>query len=483
VVGWNVANRAGLLESDTFIQITEHDALGRMTTLYNWHRDTAGQPGNSDRVAVYVPAYDARGALQSETLHVRATKRPGAGGRPSFESDADVRRKVQAITSVTRNAKGQKTTLVLGNRTTTRYDYDPENFRQRHLYTRRGAGFAADCAGDPDAARPARPCGVQNLHYTYDPSGNVTHVQDDAQDTIWFANQQVEPSNDFTYDALYRLIEATGRENDAAIGAPSHAEGKWPAGRFPSGGATRTYTQRYRYDRVGNFLSVRHIAPGVPGRPDGGWTREYDYAFSDTANQPASNRLWQTWLGGDRSNAVTYRPDDHGNMLNLDKTAPGLDIRWDWRDMIRALDLVGGGDAFYNYSIDKQRTRKRLQRNGGTSSACCLSTTSSLRAAPPSQVRTVFALANRRCSVTSTATTSARSAASSTPRRRSSPTRSTTPTARAPSAYWNRPSKRPPSDTATRVWNATRRAVLTITARAIAPTGWHGGVAPTRPGW
>ena len=33
VVDWNVADRASLLDEETFIQITEHDALGRMTTL------------------------------------------------------------------------------------------------------------------------------------------------------------------------------------------------------------------------------------------------------------------------------------------------------------------------------------------------------------------------------------------------------------------------------------------------------------------
>ena len=54
-------------------------------------------------------------------------------------------------------------------------------------------------------------------------------------------------------------------------------------------------------------------------------------------------------------------------MLNLANTAPGLDIRWDWRDMIRALDLDGGGDACYSYGIDKQRTRKHIERNGGGS--------------------------------------------------------------------------------------------------------------------
>ncbi|MEK6675309.1 MAG: RHS repeat-associated core domain-containing protein, partial [Planctomycetota bacterium] len=363
IVDWSLADRGTLLKQEMFIQITEHDALGRMIRHYNWHRDTPGQPGHNSRVAVYVPKYNERGVLESETLHVQAVKRPGANGRASFDPHADTKKNVQAIKRITWNAKGQKLSLELGNGTTTRYTYDSETFRLTQLYTRRDMRFGSDCAGDPDASRPARPCGVQNLHYTYDPVGNITHIQDDAQQTVWFANQQVEPSNDYIYDALYRLIEATGRENSAAVGAPPHREGPWSTGSIPSPDATRNYTQRYGYDSVGNVITMQHIAANFPGEPDGSWTRDYAYAFDDPA-QPASNRLWQTWESGDRTKAVTYRHDPHGNMLNLAKTEPGLDIRWDWRDMIRALDLQGGGDAFYNYGIDKQRTRKCLKRNG-----------------------------------------------------------------------------------------------------------------------
>lgn len=364
VVDWDVADRATLLETETFLQITEHDALGRATTIYSWHRDDAGQPGSSSRVAVIVPRYNARGLVEAETLHVRASKQTDAAGRVSFTPDADAARNVDAVKRVTWDAKGQKLSLELGNGTTNRYTYDPATFRLVHLYTRREGGFAGDCAGDPDDARPARPCGVQNLHYTYDPVGNVTHIQDDAQDTIWFANQQVEPSADYLYDALYRLIEATGRENAAAVGAPPHVEGAWSTNSFPSADTTRNYTERYRYDEVGNVTSVRHIAAAFPGQPSGSWTREYAYAFDDSA-APASNSLWQTWVGGNRGNAVTYRHDTHGSMLNLAETAPALDIRWDWHDLVRALDLQGGGDAFYSYGVDKQRTRKRLERTGG----------------------------------------------------------------------------------------------------------------------
>ena len=346
LVDWNVTDRDALLELETFIQITEHDALGRTTTSYNWHRDVDLQPGHSDRVAVYVPVYNQRGVLQSETLHVQATKHPGADGRPAFTPHADVKKNLQAIKDVAWDAKGQKLKLELGNGTTTRYAYDPATFRLVHLVTERVTSS------------------VQDLRFTYDPVGNITHIQDDAQDTIFFANQQVEPSSDYVYDALYRLIEATGRENAAAVGPPAQPEGNWPSGVFPSPESTRNYTQRYRYDAVGNVLTMQHSAPTFPGQLAGGWTRDYAYAFDDPT-QPASNRLWQTWEGGTRSKAVTYRHDPHGSMLNLAATAPGVDVRWDWRDMIRALDLGGGGNAFYNYGADKQRTRKHLKRIGG----------------------------------------------------------------------------------------------------------------------
>ena len=54
-------------------------------------------------------------------------------------------------------------------------------------------------------------------------------------------------------------------------------------------------------------------------------------------------------------------------MLNLNQ-APvdwGLDIQWDWRDMIRGFDCIGGGLARYQYGIDKQRTRKHITRISG----------------------------------------------------------------------------------------------------------------------
>ena len=130
----------------------------------------------------------------------------------------------------------------------------------------------------------SRACGLQNLHYTYDPAGNITHIQDDAQQTIYFENKRVEPSNDYTYDALYRLIQASGREHLGQVGVPMPIRRRCRlepvsavrAGlRIPSdGNAMGTYVERYVYDAVGNFLQMQHRGSD-PAHP--GWTRAYDY--------------------------------------------------------------------------------------------------------------------------------------------------------------------------------------------------------------
>src|SRR6185436_11322959 len=107
---------------------------------------------------------------------------------------------------------------------------------------------------------------VQNLHYTYDPAGNITHIQDDAQQAIYFRNKLVEPSSDYTYDALYRLIQASGREHlGQANGAPKPPTSPEAFNAFHTrldhpgnGNAMGTYLERYVYDAVGNPLEMQH---------------------------------------------------------------------------------------------------------------------------------------------------------------------------------------------------------------------------------
>ena len=135
-----------------------------------------------------------------------------------------------AVINIDYNEKGQRVLIQYGNGAETRYSYDPETFRLIHLYTRRGATFNEDCGDEPPRFKsPEKPpqgkqCGLQNIHYTYDPAGNITTIRDDAQQTIYFNGQVVRPDADYTYDAIYRLIKAHGREH---VGHASQPQTTW----------------------------------------------------------------------------------------------------------------------------------------------------------------------------------------------------------------------------------------------------------------
>lgn len=343
-IDWNITDPATYLEQkkETFIQITEYDALNRMTKLFNWHR--TGKP-----VAVYIPAYGERGVLKSERLIVGADKDSSPEGyRGGTEN--------KAIQDIRYDAKGQRQYLKLGNGVTTTYTYDQETFRLVNLHSTRG--IVETCA-DGTRSMFTDDRIIQDLHYWYDPVGNITEITDPAFRTTHSNGQAVKPINQYEYDALYRLIKATGRENGSASGAPTNIEDAPLTKDFPciADNAFRNYIQRYQYDSVGNIKQMRHEAGSL-----GSWTRDYAYAFDDST-QPASNRLWQTWTGGERTNAVTYGYDSHGSMLNLARTDPRYDLQWDHRDMISSINLGGGGAAFYQYDSGKQRTRKYIEKN------------------------------------------------------------------------------------------------------------------------
>lgn len=335
VIDWQSKSPKEQLEAETFTQITTSDALNRPTRIYNWHR------GDGTRVAVYEPAYNERGVLVSETLDIGATKTAG-GHIPSSNGPTNV------IVDIRYNAKGQKESARSGNGTVTTYNYDPQTFRLVRLMTTRPvfAKGGLTLLKDPSV--------LQDLNYTYDPIGNTTEIRDDAFQPTFFQNQQVDAVSRYTYDAIYRLTESTGRENFLASGAPRQFEDDSLPVLFPvsTTDALRNYTQSYNYDSAGNLQQMRHVS--VPRQ----WTRNYTNAFD-------SNRLSQTWEGSNPIGAVKYRYDAHGNMLNLETVSADQSIRWDYRDMIRAFNLLGGGWSYYNYDAARQRTRKVMENQNG----------------------------------------------------------------------------------------------------------------------
>ena len=278
------------LNNEIFATQTTYDALNRPVTVT--------QPDNS----VIAYTYDKGGLLQSVALTGSATA---------------------SIQNITYNSKGQREDIYYGNNTKTKYYYHPLNFRITRILTTRNNGQDI----------------LQDLNYTYDSVGNITKIEDNAQQTFYFNNQVVAPTGTYQYDALYRLIQATGREL-TALQMPIHED-------FPNslpcpntaGNAMQNYTHNYQYDKLGNMLQMQSV---------GNWTRDYVY------NNPMTNN----YLLGHGSGTV-YTYDAHGNML----TMPHLtSMVWDYLDQLQSASN-GTFTSYYNYNAEGNRTRKVVVKN------------------------------------------------------------------------------------------------------------------------
>jgi RHS repeat-associated protein len=257
------------------------------------------------------------------------------------------------VRNINYNAKGQRELIEYGNGATTAYEYDPLTFRLRRLQTVKGGKR------------------LQDLFYTYDPVGNISYIRDDAQQTIYFRNRQVEPSSDYKYDAIYRLIEATGREHLGQIGGqPNPPTAPDAFNQFHTGldqpgdgNAMGTYLESYIYDAMGNILKLRHRGSD-PAHP--GWTRVYAYdEASLIESNKTSNRLSSTQVGSGPLERYAY--DAHGSMT----TMPHLSLmRWNYLDRLEATawQVVNSGSpetTYYVYDAGGQRVRKVTERQAG----------------------------------------------------------------------------------------------------------------------
>jgi len=310
-----------LLESEVFTASSTYDALSRpiLTTL-------------PDKTVVR-PTYNEGNGLDKLEAQIR-----GIGAFRTFLEKQDY------------DAKGQRQFAEYGNGLVTKYFYDPQTFRLTNLLTHKKGD-------DPNTAA------LQNLHYHFDPVGNITQIRDDAQQTHYFKNAVVSPMQTFEYDALYQLIRATGRESAGLNPAqPTHGDvpALTPVPHTNDANAVRLYTQTYQYDDLGNITRMQHVTPGGAGN----WTRHYRYAF-DTNPADRTNRLIGTNRPNEQDGSINdtqYLYDLHGNMTRM----PHLQaMDWNYLDQLRHVDLGGGGDAWYVYSVGGQRIRKVIERNGG----------------------------------------------------------------------------------------------------------------------
>jgi RHS repeat-associated protein len=363
------------LDAETFEGSTRYDALNRPIQSIVPHSSLARAKRN-----VVQPVFNDANLLERVEVWLEHAAEPAALLDPAVDTSSPV-----GVANIDYDAKGQRQRIDYRNGVSTFYDYDPLTFQLTRLYTRRGVAFTGDCDNPqpppstiaaPDTPLQGEACGLQNLHYTYDPAGNITHIQDDAQQTIYFRNRRVEPSNDYTYDALYRLIQASGREH---LGQRANGDRNPPTApdafdAFHSrldhpgnGNAMGAYIERYVYDAVGNFLQIHHRGSDPA---HAGWTRTYDYVETSLIEDGSvgallktSNRLSRTTLNPNGANPLVepYEHDAHGNIVrmpHLGSGLPGPNTRWDYKDQLHRADLGGGGAAFYVYDTSGQRLRK-----------------------------------------------------------------------------------------------------------------------------
>ncbi len=232
------------------------------------------------------------------------------------------------------NEKGQRNKIIYGNDVLTKFYYDKETFRLIRLETKRKNN-------DP----------LQDWHYTFDPVGNITHIVDNDVPVVFFDNQKVMGLSVYTYDAIYRLAEATGRENNAALNFDNHDN--WNDAPFIQAMnpgdpmAVRNYTQSYVYDEVGNIRQMHHVATGNT------WTRGYRY-------ENTTNRLMTTQVGAE-TYTYTHHPQ-HGFILVMPQLQ---EMGWNFKEeLVKSSQQKvnpGNGTAettYYQYDGQGQRIRK-----------------------------------------------------------------------------------------------------------------------------
>jgi RHS repeat-associated protein len=268
--------------------------------------------------------YDAeQGRIREQTPDGGVTRfdydLAGLIARVTFTSEVEAAPKV-IVASARYSALGERLSLTYGNGVVTENFYDPATQR-----------LATTTSTQPGGAT------LQAVAYTYDPVGNLTSKLDTSWETVFCYNQQVDPLNGYAYDPLYRLTEASGRQQ---AGASARGGSVMPF--CPPDPADRqqleNYIETFDYDDGGNMVLLRHAASR------GTWTTALPV-------EARSNRLA----------GLAY--DTAGELTKLD----ALQLEWDFRGRLSSVVLMEreGGDndsEHYLYAADGERVARITRR-------------------------------------------------------------------------------------------------------------------------
>ena len=286
---------------------------------------------------------DARGMVLNQTdamNHVQAW-RYDVSGNIGYQTVTPAGGETQPLlTDVTWSAAGQVLTESAGNGVTTGYSYDPQT-----------QWLSGILAKDADDRR------LQDLSWKYDFTGNVTLLTDGCVVTGYWRNQATDGVRNYTYDALYQLLSAEGRENAGNTGMQYSA---LPV--MPDGSQYVSYTRSYEYDDSGNLKTMTHSGAGS-------YTRTMTTAET-------SNRSVQRNDGGAQSpDEVAKWFDSNGNLQKLQAGASQTDpLAWDGSNNLQSVTLVSrdtdvtqNDRELYQYSGSRRvRKQTRTLANGSS---------------------------------------------------------------------------------------------------------------------
>ncbi|MCR4460059.1 RHS repeat-associated core domain-containing protein [Pseudescherichia sp. L3] len=311
--------------------------LASAEALPDWPEDEAGREAllEAETYTTSVTA-DARGAVLNQTdaeSHMQAW-RYNVSGNVCYQDVTPAGGVTQTLlNSVTWSAAGRLLTESAGNGVTTSYGYDLQNQWLSTITTQR-----------------ADKTTLQALSYGYDSTGNVTSISDGTVTSRYYRNQATDGSRLFTYDALYQLLSATGRENANNTGMQYSS---LPA--MSDGSQYVNYSRSYAYDDSGNLSTLKHTGAGS-------FTRIM-------TTESTSNRSVQQSDGGPQTpDEVVDWFDGNGNLLKLQASAAGSDgLTWDGSNNLqsvtlvsRSTDITQNDRELYQYS-GRQRVRKQTR--------------------------------------------------------------------------------------------------------------------------
>lgn len=301
------------LEGDVFTIRSSFDALGRLVEQVL---------PDATRFAL---TYDAGGRLAAMT-----TTPQGIG--PD----------VPVVASIAYDAHGQRLSTRYGTGVVATYAYDDRTHRTRHIQIMRESDHSV----------------LQDLSFTYDPMDNLVETDDAAQQTVYFAANVTTGLRQYTYDAVYQLTRATGREQPGQVGFVPGPGGYPEAaiGHIPGRNdlqALIAFAETYDYDAAGNLIATRHLAGAAS------WTRHQTCL-------PGSNRIDRVARPADPAGGPysgQHQTDAAGYIVAMPHLGA---MTWDHAGRLIKVDLLGGGTAFFTYDADGRRLRKIVVRANQT---------------------------------------------------------------------------------------------------------------------